>query len=200
MVPVSVLKRTLATLVAGACLASSLGGCAAPQPKTSTVLQFRQSAAVTLLGDKGGAYHFRARVANPRVISGQEARSRVGAYTNADTALADVTQMRCFDISYVYTGNTAGDSPDETVLGPDITIVGNNDVAANRVRNFATQLCDTVELPGLPRNPQELVPNQTYNQTFVSFSVDDAAQRGVEATGLRMETPPGTVMTWRHNL
>ena len=194
------LRRSVATLAAGACLAGSMAGCAAPQPKTSTVLQFRQPAAITLPGDKGGAYHFRARVENPRVISGQEARSRVSNYTNADTALADVTQVRCFDISYVYTGNTTGDSPDETVLSPDITVVGNNNVAANRVRNFATQLCDTVELPGLPRNPQELVPNQTYNQTFVSFSVDDASQPGVEATGLRMETPPGTVMTWRHNL
>ena len=175
-------------------------GCAAPQPKTSTVLQFRQPAAVTLTGDKGGAYHFRARVADPRVISGQEARRRVGNYTNADTALAGVTQLRCFDISYVYTGNTAGDSPDEAVLSPDITIVGEDNVAANRIRNFATQLCDTAELPGLPRNPQDLVPNRTYSQTFVSFSVDDAAEPGVEATGLRMETPPGTVMTWRHNL
>ena len=117
-----------------------------------------------------------------------------------DTALADVTQLRCFDISYVYTGNTAGDSPDESVASPDITIVGESNVAANRVRNFATQLCDTVDLPVLPRDPQTLVPNQTYNQTFVSFSVDDAGQPGVEATGLRMETPPGTVMTWRHNL
>ncbi|WP_177222529.1 hypothetical protein [Corynebacterium sp. NML130628] len=194
------LRRTVATLAAGACLASSMAGCAAPQTKTSTVLQFRQSAAVTLTGDKGGAYHFRARVANPRVISGKEARRRVGNYTNADTALADVTQVRCFDISYVYTGNTAGDSPDEAVRSPDITIVGEGNVAANRIRNFATQLCGTVELPGLPRSPQDLVPNQTYNQTFVSFSVDDASQPGVEATGLRMETPPGTVMTWRHNL
>lgn len=194
------LRRSVATLAAGACLAGSMAGCAAPQPKTSTVLQFRQSATITLPGDKGGAYHFRARVENPRVISGKEARSRVGNYTNADTALADVTQLRCFDISYVYTGNTAGENPDESVLSPDITIVGEGNVAANRVRNFATQLCDTVELPGLPRNPQDLVPNQTYNQTFVSFSVDDASQPGVEATGLRMETPPGTVMTWRHNL
>lgn len=194
------LRRSVATLAVGACLAGSLAGCAAPQPKTSTVLQFRQSATITLPGDKDGAYHFRARVENPRVISGKEARSRVGNYTNADTALADVTQLRCFDISYVYTGNTAGENPDESVLSPDITIVGEGNVAANRVRNFATQLCDTVELPGLPRNPQDLVPNQTYNQTFVSFSVDDASQPGVEATGLRMETPPGTVMTWRHNL
>ena len=196
----SVLKRTAALLAASACVAGSLVGCAAPQPKTATALQFRQSAAVTLLGDSGGAYHFRARVENPRVISGQEARSRVGDYTNADTALADVTQLRCFDISYIYTGNTAGDSPDESVASPDITIVGEGNVAANRVRNFATQLCDTVDLPVLPRDPQALVPNQTYNQTFVSFSVDDAGQPGVEATGLRMETPPGTVMTWRHNL